>query len=464
MKKLLTLLIFCTGLTCAFSQGFEIQFTNDLVGDSIVLKTFNSKSETFELKYQFPLSNNMVLQGEEFLEPSIYVVGVDSLLLFEVMISEKKRQKFDISFLKGEVSFTKSKENMANQELLQLRKQYEAELANIDKRFAQLQQSTLPKDSLQPIIDSIIRSAELVMDQQDSVSNAFVKLYDGMLLSSVIASSKEVARPPKEIYANRAAYLNYFCSHLYDDFAWHDARLLRTAIPSNKHRVFVQSTFQIPTDTAVVITQKAVKESMVNEDMFYFFLDYLTKHVGSFTSRYHDELLYIAVLKEALTYPNLNIARKGQYEYQLSILDKNHAGDMAPNFTMKMSTNDTIELYDIEAEYMILYFQNPDCPTCAELLATMETMNTLQNAVHEGRIKVVTVFFEEDESYWQRYLKEKASPKYLHGWNYDLSIDKNKLYNTHYIPMMMFLDKDKKIIKKDLLSNEIERWLKHVGL
>ena len=85
-------------------------------------------------------------------------------------------------------------------------------------------------------------------------------------------------------------------------------------------------------------------------------------------------------------------------------------------------------------------------------------------AIQSGKLKVVTIYFEQDEDLWQRYLKNKANPKYMHGWEFENRIEKEQLYDIRIIPFMFLLDKDKKVIKKDIYYNEISEYLKRYNI
>lgn len=183
------------------------------------------------------------------------------------------------------------------------------------------------------------------------------------------------------------------------------------------------------------------------------------------SSPYKVEHTYIAMLKDAVTYPKLDENRQRRYTRELGFINKNLIGDTIPNFTMVMANGDTTSMYDIQSEYTILYLQHPTCPTCHQVRNRMKDFAKLNQAIESGRLKVVMVYFEDDPQVWSNYVNSReANPKYLHGWNFDQSIADNDLFDTRTIPYMFLLDKDKKVIKKDLLVNEIEPWIEYLRI
>jgi hypothetical protein len=87
-------------------------------------------------------------------------------------------------------------------------------------------------------------------------------------------------------------------------------------------------------------------------------------------------------------------------------------------------------------------------------------MEVLYHLITSGKVKVLTIYFEKNEELWQNYLNKSAFKNWLHGWNYDLQISEAHLYDVRIIPTIMVLDKEKKVIEKDLFPNELEEWLK----
>ena len=122
-------------------------------------------------------------------------------------------------------------------------------------------------------------------------------------------------------------------------------------------------------------------------------------------------------------------------------------------------------MYDIQSDYTLLYLQHPTCPTCHQVRNRMKDFDKLNRAIESGKLKVVMVYFEDDPQVWSNYINSReANPKYLQGWNFDQTIDDQNLFDTRTIPYMFLLDKDKVVIKKDLLVNEIEPYIEYLRI
>ena len=250
-----------------------------------------------------------------------------------------------------------------------------------------------------------------------------------------------------------------------DPFPEDNPRILNTAHAKNKSKGFCNQIYQFDMpelDTCII---KVLEAAKVNETSLYEIFDRMEKILGSNVSPYKMENSYIKMLRYMLSYNKLETARKTRYEHELSIIDKNHQGDILPDFRIVMSNGDTTTFHQVQSDYMLLYLQHPTCPTCREVRGRMANFPALNSAIAKGNLKVLTVYFEDDANVWKNFIhSSEANPSYLHGWNFDQTIEENHLFDTRTIPFMFLIDKDKRVIRKDILVNEIEDYIKKLNL
>ncbi len=463
MKKNCLLILLIVLITHSYSQGFKLKIVSDFQADSLILKSFNQKEHKYDAFLQAQYQKEIVFKTIKPLEPGIYLLLRDTTIIVEFFISNEKNQDYTIEIKGGTPTFFGSPENESNLKYINKMQEFDTKIQQLDIEFQELKKRGMPQYMLQPFIDSIALKADLILKEKKEYQFKMINEQKGTLLGSLIESTMEMATPPKEYYNNRQKYFTYLLEHTFDHYKWEDDRLLNTALPSNKFKFYSQLILELDPSVSTPIVISALEKSKKSEKQYYNFFDYLEIFFGSLTSPYRDEMLYIAMLKNGLTYPNLSPERKARYESELRIIDKNQPGSQIPDFSIIMSGGDTTSIYKIDAEYLLLYFQNPDCPSCIELRQKMESMDQLKNAIANKKLKVITIFFESNPLIWNNYLKKGANPNYLHAWNYDQQIELKNLFDTRTIPMLILLDKDKKVIKKDLMSNEIELYMKMIN-
>jgi len=431
--------------------------------DSVAIQGFSYEKQ-YTPVHTLPFASEMVFKGEKFLSPGFYLLTGNKETLIYFIISDDKTQNFKIIIDDGEVSFVGSKENTANQV-------YMANIVRIEQEITQLeqeakrrrQQATLSNIETQTFIDSLMQALDAISTQRYNIQQKVIKEFKGYLIASLIKASIEMKNPPREYFSDKNKMENYYITHFFEYFPWEDFRILQTPVAYNRFLQFVRLLNMISEESAKTFITKLFTDLQPYHESYHFVFDFLEKAIGIQVSNSFMEQPYIAMLKNAVAYPKLEEAKKLRCETKLKKLNKNHPGVKAPDFNILLSTGDTTTFYDILADYTLLILQNPDCPTCKELREKLEKIESLNKAIAAQKVKVLTVYFEKDEILWRNYLKN-ANSNYIHGWNYDLSIENNELYDTYIIPFMFLLDKDKKILEKDIFWIEIESRFIEIGI
>lgn len=462
-KRTITILIMLMFTTTIMAQvNIRIDLQNTKTFDSIFVK---SEAKLQTKKYlSAPFGPSVTLQDKESLKPGMYEILGDSTFLGVILIPTEKNQKFSLKIDGEKVTFTNSKENTAYYNYLDNIAAYTHKLDSLNEQFQQAQKS-MPQYMLKVFVDSLSACARRINNEMRDYQTRTAKANAGSLFGSVVATSTYLEDPHQEVVSDRRAFQRYYIEHFFDNFAWEDPRIFNTPIVEQKLKEYCNLIYQFDNPEYDTLVVAALNKAKVNQTSYVYLFDALQYVLGRIISPYKVEHTYIAMLKDALTYPKLDEDRKRHHTRELGYIDKNLAGDTIPNFVMVLANGDTTTMYDIQSEYTILYLQHPTCPTCHQVRNTMKDFPKLNQAIESGRLKVVMVYFEDDPKVWSNYISSReANPKYVQGWNFDQAIDDQNLFDTRTIPFMFLLDKDKKVIKKDLLYNEIEPYIEYLRI
>lgn len=444
------------------AQGYNIKVNvRDLQFDSLYLQSFDTGGNLVNV-VKLPAAKMLELKGKKSLNPGMYVLKIDSNIVTEILISDSKSQSFTVQYDGKEVLIADSPENEANRKYVEKMVEFDDRLRQLDDEFYKMKQDNLPSYMMQPFIDSLTARALRIDDEKKAYQQKISEQYKDYLLGSIIQSTMEIPAPPREIYGNQHLMQLYMAEHLYDNYVWKDERLLNTPVCINKHKQFANLMYYIDYQEGAPIMKKVLTAAQVNEKSYAAFFEHMEKVLGATKSPYRVEGIYIEMLKNAIAYDKIDKVKKVRYEAELKHLDKNLDGSVLPNFNILLGNGDTTTLYDVKAPYMLVYFQHPECPTCREARTRMKDYPMLNKAIDEGKIVVLTVYFEKDKKIFDNYMKTEANPKWLHSWNYDNRIEKEELFYLITIPYMFLVDKDKRVIKKDILINEVEDYVKRL--
>lgn len=460
-RTLITTMLMFT-MACMAQVSIHIDIKGDKTFDSVFVR---SEAKLQTKKYlSAPYSPSVTLQDKESLKPGMYEILGDSTYLAVIFIPSEKNQKFSLTIDGENVTFANSKENTAYYDYLRGMIGYNKRLDSLNEEF-QRAQRTLPQYMLKVFVDSLSANARRINDEMRTYQRKTAAANKGTLMGSVVATATYLNDPPQEVVSDRHLFQSYYIEHFFDNFAWNDPRIFNTVVVEQKLKEICNMIYQYDNPEYDTFVVAALNQAKVNQTSYEYLFDALEHVLGSNISPYKVEHTYIAMLKDALAYPKLDENRKRRYTRELGFIDKNHAGDTVPDFRLVLANGDTTTFYAIESEYTLLYLQHPTCPTCHQVRNRMKGFDKLNRAIESGKLKVVMVYFEDDPKVWDNYIhSSEANPKYLQGWNFDQTIDDKDLFDTRTIPYMFLLDKDKVVIKKDLLVNEIEPYIDYLKI
>ncbi len=175
----------------------------------------------------------------------------------------------------------------------------------------------------------------------------------------------------------------------------------------------------------------------------------------------HNEGLYMVVLKHVIDNYVLSGAEIEKQRLLLEGAKKNMIGTVAADFDY-ITPNDKAEhhLKDLKANYILVYFNNPDCESCEivkERLANNATINQMSN---DKKLVVLAIYPYDDQKLWK---KAKYPKMMINGWNKSRNIEYGELYDLPTLPCFYLLDKDYKVIIKNEGSlNKVEAKLKEL--
>ena len=456
-----------TYIICIFNinlhaGGFKIKV--EIEGkqyDSLYIKAYQPDNQ-WQTCQAFPYKATTMMQGKKELSPGHYMLYADQLPLTLFFISDSKSQHFSIKIKEDKVTFAKSPENSANQAYIQTMTQMDDEIKQLNLKIRHLMNTAKPKEENRKEAEAVALQVEEINKKKRAIQNQVIADNLGTLLASLVRISTSMPTPSEEHYVTKEKYERYYAEHFFDNFPWNDSRILTSPVFHNKLIQFILSTAQMSKEAGTQLLQTALSKSRNNYTNHFFIIDFIEKHIGNQSSPQWNEGLYIAMMKEVLQNSKIDDSRTIRYNKELKRLDINHPGMTLPDFKIVLSTGDTTNLHSIEAAYLLLYLQNPDCPTCVETRGHLAKLNELNKAIESGKVKILTLYFEQNEALWRNYLSKSANPNYMHGWDYNFDIETKMLFDTHIIPYMFLVDKDKRVIKKDIFWNEIEDNLKQL--
>lgn len=273
--------------------------------------------------------------------------------------------------------------------------------------------------------------------------------------SFVMVSIPDSLKQPKD----RAEYL---VIHYWDNFNFSDTSY--THLPEVTEQAFANyieilphTEKEIAESSIKVLLGKATKEQ--TGTMYPYFYDLFKKYLYEPNSPLRNDEFYIPVVRYIINDSVSDEAEKERAKFQLTMMLKNRIGEQAADFSYTLLSGKTGILHQLNSDYTLLLFYNPDCHACEETIAGIKASLILDELIQSKILTILSFYPDADIAIWKKHLSD--IPKdWINGYDRELAVQNKRLYDLKAIPLLYLLDSDKNVILKDTELARIEEYLK----
>ena len=149
---------------------------------------------------------------------------------------------------------------------------------------------------------------------------------------------------------------------------------------------------------------------------------------------------------------------RGKYRYEAEMTSLNRTGTVAADFRFSDKSGRMRTLHGIEAPLTLLFFSNPGCDACMNIIQVLKGNEKISSMISSGQLAVLNIYIDEDLQGWRDYMPVYPDQWY-NGFDPDLVIRTENLYHVRAIPSLYLLDQDKRVIMKDAPENKMFNYL-----
>jgi hypothetical protein len=255
---------------------------------------------------------------------------------------------------------------------------------------------------------------------------------------------------------------DYLAAHYWDNFAFNDTTYIH--LPGITEQALVDFLDILPHAdksqacfSIAAMLDKAAKEDPTAK-MYAYFLTQLRSYLYDPNSPMRNDEFYIPVVEYILKDSVSGQADKQRAGFDLSVMLKNRMGRAATDITYTRADGRSAMLYDLKRNYTILYFYDPDCQACTQTTAHMQNSPLLEGMLKAGILDILALYTGNDVNLWKNH-REKIPELWINAYDRNFIIKDKLLYDLKAMPTLYLLDKDKKVLFKDVNVESIEQWL-----
>lgn len=245
-----------------------------------------------------------------------------------------------------------------------------------------------------------------------------------------------------------AARADYLVRHYWDLFDFSDtATMLQPAVTEQALVNYLDLMRLVTPAVADSSLREMVQRSTADSTVFAYLAELCEKYLYDPDSPQYDETLYIPVLQSQLAAPLLDEASRIRPAYLLDMVMKNRPGQQATDFALTLSDGSSYTLYNIETDYLLLFFYNPDCDHCIEMTRRLRASDLLSGWQADNKLKVLAFYPDADQDLWRSYAPQLPTD-WINAYDPDARLFNDELYDLRVMPTLYLLDKNKKVLLK----------------
>lgn len=255
------------------------------------------------------------------------------------------------------------------------------------------------------------------------------------------------AIPPSRLSA--AEQQEWLRWHYWDRFNFSDTLFLTRVDSSQLFEAYARYVVLLgdrPTDGAPM--DSLMRRASTSRRMLDYFSKMAEVVLHDPNSPLRNDEFYIPVLEAQLRAPWYDEYERIAPQYDLQIARQNRLGQPANDFRYTLASGRSGTLYGLDAEYVLLFINNPGCAMCREIREAVSSSPMLTEMIEHGRLRVLAIYPDEDLSEWRAY-RDEMPASWINAYDKGCVIRNEMLYDLHAIPALYLLDSNKRVLVKD---------------
>lgn len=437
----------------SFTANAQYSITIQIAGyqDSALLMTsyYGNKIMLVDTAYAIG-PGKFKFEGKKDLPGGIYMaVSTKKAKLFEFVVDDK--QKFSLSTDTVSYSLNMkvkgSEENQLFYDYLNYNEKLFKENEEINAKL-----KTLNKD------DSEYLKAKVALDSINNLAGAYklkvMKEKPDLLISTIFESMQTIEVPDSIKFSpDSTASFYYYRKHYFDFTDLSDPRLLRTPILAKKVDEYFTNLVVIQPDSTIAAIDLVIAKARPSSEVVSFL-------VWNFTSEYQNpeymgfDKVFVHMVdnyfsKEPIenTTPSVLKNLQGRADkMKLSMI-----GEVAPNLVLIDTSGNYLTFRNLPNDYIIIIFWDYDCGICKSDI--IELQKIYKKIWYDFEVYAVNVNADLDE--WKKTIIDRKLTWVNVNGTRSVTPDFHDLYDISGTPAIFILDKDRKIIAKQIAAKQV---------
>ncbi|MDX2135865.1 MAG: redoxin domain-containing protein [Saprospiraceae bacterium] len=294
-----------------------------------------------------------------------------------------------------------------------------------------------------------------------------LKKHPNTLAAKMVRSAIEPDIPEFQGSEEDVRKLQYYWyrAHFFDNLSLSDPCLLRSPVMFPKVDAYVNKVVPQHPDSINVAIDSLLRDMSPSPELYKYYLIHFLNYFAK-SNIVGMDAVYVHIAQEYYCKGNANWAQKEDVE---KICDNAVRlapiliGKTAPNITVLDKNNQPHNLWDVDADYTVLFFWDPECSHCKKAAPSMVSFAEQYKDRGVKVFAVCTAVGEKGNDCWKS-LEEKGFTDFLFLNYYDpyMKSRYKQLYDVRSTPQIFILDRKHEILIKRIGAEQLPQVMEEV--
>ena len=442
----------------ASDRNFDIQITVDGIKNEEAVLAYNYGEKKFIADTLFFNEKGVTkIQGPKSYADGTYllVFPAHDMQSFEFVLRETSFQlATSLSDLTRKMKIKNSLENKIMYDDLNQSIQVNMKIDSIQTILKEEQLSDKKKEHLKEEINEISKSFTQWRLKQ-------IEKHPKALYNKILSALRDVPMNPtvedsSKIDVDKFAY-NYYIHHYWDNIDFNDVALIKSPVVIPRVLAFFDKIYQNP-DSINRAVDIILDKAAVNKESFEILLSEITNFFAKSKIMSHASnyvyLLDNYFLNGKATWLGSETIEK--MRNRADAMRPTLLGKVAPNMTIYDINNQPLNFHQAidQNDYTVLVFWNSECNHCQKEMP--ELVEIWQDSLKNNNVGVFSVSTEIEREHIVKFIdNNKMNDIFINGYDPTGRSNFRMLYDITSTPVIVVLDKDKKILAKKIAVKDI---------
>ena len=162
------------------------------------------------------------------------------------------------------------------------------------------------------------------------------------------------------------------------------------------------------------------------------------------------DAVYIPFAKAAASARGIDNNQKAQYLKEISQLENTQVGMKLPSINMTLADGSSMNLNDVGASYILVFFDEPEDFENTMARVRMSTDYALNDLIGQGYVTVISLYPGAPDDNWKERVKD-----YPDNWIIAASTEADSKFDRRVKPTFYYTNKEHEILSKNLQADNL---------